>query len=184
MTPAPQTEDLIAQLEKALQLWAEAESAKSNKLWQTEEDALRTLQVAMYDFWKPANLRTLLDSYRTAERALICAPAECGPGCEDHECPYTHSPLTWEQHAKNMETDYVTAKARAEAAETDLAEAKKSCKQWIDLCAGLRASFEAAAREVERLREALAPYANLLPDEIPPVEWGHSARFALEAPHE
>lgn len=164
-TPAharPQTEDLIAQLEALI-----ARESGFDSDW--------------FIATQHANLRTLLDSLRTAERerdearrpTMWCLA--CGSLTQTNDCDCTKS----EETADKQRLVNYTEELR---------------KETIDALA----RADAASREVERLREALRPFAEVAASYDPPegddahAAWAHDftigslrrARQALEAPDE
>lgn len=65
-----------------------------------------------------------------ARAANIASPAECYSGCEDRECPYTHSPLTWEQAYDNQREQLSAASSRISALEAELERARSALKPF------------------------------------------------------
>lgn len=58
---------------------------------------------------RDARIADLERQLAEARAELTVAPAECGPNCDDRDCPYIHSPLSLRQDRDNW-------KARAEEA--------------------------------------------------------------------
>lgn len=77
----------------------------------------------------------LIESQRATiervERESIIAPAECGPNCDDPECPYSHHPLTLRQAYENAVSRLRAAEARVTALVRDLTSVKQQCETAI-----------------------------------------------------
>jgi hypothetical protein len=81
----------------------------------------------------------LIDRLEKAEAALIAEPAECVASCDDPNCHYMHTPLTWRDRAEKAEADllsavrrYSTALAscREDALDAALAVIKRKKDEW------------------------------------------------------
>jgi hypothetical protein len=81
-------------------------------MWQSRDETIRLCDEAA------AALSERDKRIAELEADAIIAPAECSPDCDDHDCPYTHSPLTLRQAYENSLSRLRGAEAERDEART------------------------------------------------------------------
>lgn len=111
------------------------------------------------------------------EAEAIIAPAECGPDCDDRDCPYSHTPLTLRQAYENSLSRTRDAESRLATTQSELDEARGALTGAArDVLAERRRQVEAEgwtpehddSHQDESLARAAACYAEPNPELVTP----------------